>query len=396
MSSPDQDANVTDRLLGGLLDASHGLAPWQVAHAAAEHARVIDGRDVIVLLQDYGQQWLMPLTGGDGQRREPEPIAGTAAGEAFTTVTPVELGAGGGVRLFLPLLDGADRLGVLALTLPAIDDRLRTLCTRFASVVTEMIVSKGMHSDVFFTTRRTRPMALAAEMQWGLLPPLTVITPRVALAGAMEPAYEVGGDAFDYAVNGDIAHLGVFDAMGHDLDAATMAAVVVGAYRHSRRNDTDLDRMYLRLDAVLSQQFGLDSFATVLLAELHLDAGELCWVNAGHPAPLLFRDNAFVRALDATPTLPVGLGGAAPVVTADRLLPGDRIVFYSDGVVEERQAGVQFGEDRLIDTLHRHLAADLPVAETCRRVSHDLLHQRGGVTSDDATLVIVEWTGPGA
>jgi serine phosphatase RsbU (regulator of sigma subunit) len=76
-------------------------------------------------------------------------------------------------------------------------------------------------------------MSLAAEMQWQLLPPLTLVTPRVVIAGLLEPAYEVAGDAFDYALNGDTAHLAVIDPVGHDLAATVLAAVTVGGYRHS-------------------------------------------------------------------------------------------------------------------------------------------------------------------
>ena len=69
----------------------------------------------------------------------------------------------------------------------------------------------------------SRPMALPAEMQHALLPPLTFGTPRIVISGLVAPAYEVGGDAFDYAVNGNIAHVAVFDAVGHGLQASLLA-----------------------------------------------------------------------------------------------------------------------------------------------------------------------------
>jgi len=254
-------------------------------------------------------------------------------------------------------------------------------------------VSKGLHTDTYFRTRRTSSMTLSAEMQWHLLPPLTVLTPQVELAGVLEPAYDVGGDAFDYAVNQDMAHVAIFDAMGHDLDASMMANLVVGAYRHARRNDVGLEEMYATLDQAVGNQFTAEQFATVLLAQLRLDVGELEWVNAGHPFPMLFRGHSFVRYLESPTTLPVGFGGASPTVASESLEPGDRVVFYTDGVVEEFLDGVPFGEERLIETLSEHFANKLPLAEIARRVSHGLLQQRGGATSDDATLVIVKWTG---
>jgi len=215
----------------------------------------------------------------------------------------------------------------------------------------------------------------------------------VELAGILEPAYDVGGDAFDYAVNQDVAHVAIFDAMGHDLDASMMANLVVGAYRHARRNDVGLEEMYATLDHAVGNQFTAEQFATVLLAQIQLDAGELKWVNAGHPSPMLFRGHSFVRYLESVTTLPVGYGGASPSVARESLEPGDRMVFYTDGVIEEFLDGAPFGEQRLIETLSEQFANHLPLAEIARRVSHDLLRQRGGRTTDDATLVILEWTG---
>ncbi|MFE0332396.1 PP2C family protein-serine/threonine phosphatase, partial [Streptomyces sp. NPDC058960] len=93
-------------------------------------------------------------------------------------------------------------------------------------------------------TRAARP----AEIQWSLLPPLAMSTPRIELAGMLEPAYDVAGDSFHYALNGDVLHVAMVDAMGHGLDAATMATVVIGAYRHARRISVGLSEIYAFMD----------------------------------------------------------------------------------------------------------------------------------------------------
>ena len=125
----------------------------------------------------------------------------------------------------MPLLDGAERLGVLGLTLPSIDDALRVRCRWLAT----------QYTDAYSMARRRQPMTLAAEMQWQLLPPLTFVTARVVIAGLLEPAYEVAGDAFDYALDGDTAHLAVIDPVGHDLTASVLAAWVASRSRPARR-----------------------------------------------------------------------------------------------------------------------------------------------------------------
>src|SRR5512141_915980 len=204
------------------------------------------------------------------------------AGDAFQT-DKVEHAQGDGVRLFVPLLDGTDRIGVLAFSLDTVDDHDRRLARRLAGLVADMLVTKSMYTDRFFQARRRRPMSLSAEMQWQLLPPLMMTTPQVAVAGALEPAYDVAGDSFDYALNGDVLHVCMIDAMGHGLDAALMATLAIGAYRHARRSDVELSDMYAAMDASIAGQFDTDHFATAQIAQLDVNIGRLQWVNAGHP-----------------------------------------------------------------------------------------------------------------
>ena len=134
------------------------------------------------------------------------------------------------------MLDGSDRVGVLAFTLPGVDDNDRRLAQRLAGLTADLIVTKSHYTGTFARVRAAAPMSLSAHLQWQTLPPLVMTTPDVALAGILEPAYDVGGDSFDYALDEHVLHLAVFDAMGHGLEAAIMATVVVAAYRHGRRS----------------------------------------------------------------------------------------------------------------------------------------------------------------
>lgn len=80
--------------------------------------------------------------------------------------------------------------------------------------------------------------------------------PQVAVAGILEPAYNVAGDSSDYALNEDILHVATIDAMGHGLDAATMATVAIGAYRHARRAAVGLSEIYEFMDRAIAEQSG--------------------------------------------------------------------------------------------------------------------------------------------
>ncbi|HEY8621807.1 MAG TPA: PP2C family protein-serine/threonine phosphatase [Dermatophilaceae bacterium] len=390
----DRSEGFGERLLGSLLDRAHRMPPHMIAPLIEQEIALIGGRDVEVLLQDYDQMTLVPLPGERLLMDPPRPIDGSLAGRAFQTDLTIEQTQDDGVRLFVPLLDGTDRVGVLVFTLDTVDEHDRRLARRLAGLVAYMLITKSMYTDRFFQARRRQPMSLSAEMQWQLLPPLMMTTPQVAIAGALEPAYNVAGDSFDYALNDNILHLAMIDAMGHGLGAALMATLAIGALRHARRLNVGLDGLYAAMDGAITSQFGADLFATAQMGRLDVGTGHLEWVNAGHPAPLLLRDHRVVAELNSPTTLPVGFGGATPVVTERTLEQGDRVLFFTDGVVEEdRTGGSVSGETRLRNLIESVGDGHEPVQETVRLLSRALMLERGGVTSDDATLLLLEWRG---
>jgi hypothetical protein len=393
--SMDRSEGFGERLLGVLLDRARLLPPQLIAEQVAGSG----GRDVSILLQDYAQELLVPLPGRKLHVGQPEPMAVSPAGRAFLSGDVLEVPqAGGGVRIYLPLLDGSDQVGVMALTLATVDDDDRRLLRRLAGLVADILVTKNAYTDQFFLARRREPMSVSAEIQWGLLPPLTMTVPQVQVAGILEPAYRVAGDSFDYALNDNILHMAVIDAMGHDLDAAAMATIAIGAYRHARRVFISLAEKYAFMDQAISRQFGNDHFVTAQLMHLNITTGELELVNAGHPAPLLIRDGQVLRQLETATTLPVGFGGETPRIKEHTLQQGDRVLCYTDGIIEERDDGGQpFGEERLIHCVN-HLGQERSdgMRADLRRLSHTLKKERGGRTSDDATLFMIEWRGGAA
>ncbi|MFD5436599.1 PP2C family protein-serine/threonine phosphatase [Kitasatospora sp. NPDC127067] len=389
---PDRPEGHDERLLGTLLDQTHELPPQLIAPLVAAAVRGLGGRDPALLLQDYGQLVLAPLPGRGLAAGEPVPIDGSPAGAAFLRGVAVEEPRPDGVRMYLPLLDGGDEVGVLALTLDAVDEGDRRLLRRLAALVADLLVTKSGYTDRIFQARRLEPMSVAAEIQWSLLPPLSLSVPQVAVAGILEPAYQVAGDSFDYALNDGLLHVATIDAMGHGLDAATMATVAIGAYRHARRADIGLAEIYAFMDRAVAEQFGPDHFVTAQMMRLDTATGHLQWVNAGHPQPLLIRDHVVVERLESETTLPVGFGGEEPVISERVLRHGDRVLCFTDGLVEEREAGgEQFGEEQLIDWVNLVERSQDGVRAVVRALSHVLKEKRGGRTSDDATLFLIEW-----
>jgi serine phosphatase RsbU (regulator of sigma subunit) len=415
---------VGERAMSGLLHESHLAAPHEMPALIAQHAAVLGVRDALVYLVDLQQTVLAPFLGSHGpapeQHLEALPVDSTLAGRTFQlSQVQVQLhgvGAADGVRVWFPLLDGTARLGVLAVTVedPADLERdggvLEVRLSRYAALVAELLMSKSLYGDAIVRAQRRAEMGVAAEIQWALLPPLTFACRQVVVSAALEPAYEVAGDSVDYAVEADVGRFAVFDGMGHGLHSAQLAASTVAAYRNARRGDRNLTGTAAMLDAVATEIVGSrqggEGFITGVLAELALESGVLSWVNAGHPEPLLLREGRLVKTLQTTAGLPFGLS-LPPVlpgtsagervawrVGTEHLQPGDRVIFYTDGITEARSpAGELFGIQRLVDLLVRTHAAELPAPETLRRVVHALLEHQQHHLSDDATLLLVEWRG---
>lgn len=376
-------------MLGVLLERSEDAPAGALAELVAQSAAAFGLHDATIYLQDFEHELLLSLPQRD-VAGPAEPIEGSAAGQAFTTESIVEERLDTGRRLWIPLL-GGERVGVLAVTVPDGVAVEHAALRQLGRLVADLLVVKGTYSDHFFLARRRRPMALAAEMQWQLLPPLTLTSPHAAVAGMLSPAYEVGGDSFDYALNDQTLHVAIVDAMGHGLQASILAGAVVGAYRHARRAGVSLRDTYAVMDDVVRDQFSDEHFATAHMAQLDVSSGLLRWVNAGHPRPLLIRGARVHGSLRSEPTLPVGFGGHTPSVTETQLEPGERVLFFTDGVTEERTDGAELGVSGLVALLERIEAGQVPVEETVRRLNREMLAARGGKTADDCTLVMLEW-----
>ena len=96
---------------------------------------------------------------------------------------------------------------------------------RLASIVGHLLALRTRYGDSIVIATRTAEIGLAAEIQWGLLPPLTFASSQVSIAGLLEPAYDVAGDSVDYAVDPDLVRVAIFDGMGHGLRSAQLASL---------------------------------------------------------------------------------------------------------------------------------------------------------------------------
>nr|WP_269205223.1 PP2C family protein-serine/threonine phosphatase [Motilibacter aurantiacus] len=365
---------------------------------AAAVAALGPGIEATVYVVDYAEERLVALPSSRHPERPPIGLEGTLAGRAFQLTETQAAFHDAQPRLWVPLLDGVERIGALDVAVSTAseltDPLLREQCEWVASLAAHLVASADRSGDTVDRARRGRPRNASTELLWSLLPPLTGGSETFTISGRLEPADAVGGDVFDYALSGDRVHLAVFDAMGHALGAGLIAATALAAYRAARRSGAGLFGQAAALDETIAQHFP-EAFATGVIAELDLTSGALRYLVAGHPAPLLLRDARVVPGLADGRRVPFGLGTGAMDIGQASLEPDDCVVLYTDGVTEARDAaGEFFGLPRLVDLLERGAAARQPPPETVRRLMASVLHHQQGLLQDDASVVVAHWGPP--
>ena len=386
-----------------LIRQGYRARPEDLADMVMQAASLLGAAAIVIYVVDHQQRDLSPLVGATTPPRGRIAVDGTLAGRAYATLTPVLGESSRASRaLWVPLLDGSERMGVLeVIAVGPLSEQAMADCVTVAALVGELVVTCDLYSDTIERLRRREPMHLAAEMLRSQLPPLTFATSRTVIAGILEPCYDVGGDAFDYAVNADTAHLALFDAVGHGsaggMRAVVLASIALAAYRNARRTGLNLTGTYHHLDEAI-RAHDRTGLITAVLAELDQDTGLLQVISAGHPSGIVLRGGRVVTVLPTPTALPVSLGDSRPpVVIQETLEPGDHVLLYTDGIIEARdEQGTPFGIDRLVDFATRALADRLPAAEMARRLVHAILAYQQDRLQDDATVLLLHWHGPAA
>ncbi|WP_448316785.1 PP2C family protein-serine/threonine phosphatase [Streptomyces sp. CO7] len=399
------DAARLGKALTALVVASHIARLEDLPGMVREHAEAAELHDVVIHVSDLQEKVLREVTGRGsdaGAGGAEYSVAGTLPGLAYRRVDliaePDPSGAGGLRRWWMPVTDGVVRLGVIRADtgLDVAGEEVRDALYALASVVALLLLSKKAFSDSYARLIRTEPMSVSAEMQWHLTPPPAFAGAGTTVAAVSEPAYAVGGDAFDYAVADSTLHLAVFDAMGHDATAGLTANMAIGTCRNARRQGAGLVETSQAIESALIEQFGHSRYVTGILADLDLRTGRLTWINRGHHLPVLLRAGRWSQELYCPPAGPMGVALGLPVtVRQEQLEPGDRVVLYTDGIVEARdEKGEEFGLERFVDYIVRHNADHLTVHETLRQLVHAVVDQHAGQLVDDATVLLAEWLDP--
>jgi serine phosphatase RsbU (regulator of sigma subunit) len=237
----------------------------------------------------------------------------------------------------------------------------------------------------------------AAEIQKSLLPETAPAFPGYTIDAQSVAATTVGGDFYDFLPQPPgVMGIAVGDASGHGLGAALLARDVVTGLRMASDRDLKLTSAIVKLNGVISRSMLSTRFVSLFYCELESN-GNIFYVNAGHPPPLLFGARG-VRQLS--------IGGTILGPVSDTLFKrgfahidrGDTLVAYSDGLVERESAsGEEFGEAG-IEAVVAPLAGEPAEAILKALVQSSEKHGAGRPWDDDTTVVVVsrERLAPGA
>ncbi len=386
--------------LPALLDRVAAVSPVEAVDVMADELGVLFGAEkVCFLITDLSGRAVTRFggTAANAARERQQGAAhapsvllhGTVYQEVLRSQRPdVRPREGGGVLLTVPVTDRGDTLGVIELQLPVAPDAERvTQVVAAGRALAHVVLACRRHTDLFEWAQRTTPFSLAAEIQRRLLPSaFTCESGQFTVAGWLEPANAVGGDTFDYALDRDDLHLSITDAVGHDVQAALLATVLVGSLRNSRRRGRDLRDQARTANDALEAHSPRGEFVTGQLVRVDRRSGLAAIVNAGHPLPLRVRDGR-TEELELAVDLPFGILPGRPYrVQHVALRPGDRLVLLTDGMLERNAAELD------VAALLTRTAALHP-REVVQELGSEVMRVTGGALRDDATVLCLDWHG---
>jgi serine phosphatase RsbU (regulator of sigma subunit) len=244
------------------------------------------------------------------------------------------------------------------------------------------------YTDYLEAARRRKPTTPAAEIQQHLFPPRIARIAGAQLAGALLPAYEVGGDWFDFVENRDGAWLAIADAAGTGPTAAGLGAAALGALRSARRSGKDLDDALTAVDETVRRLDNDDFYVTGIFARWRAATATFTWANCGHPGALVVDLDGNLTQLEGPQHPPLGANDASPKfkLSERRLRSGERLILVTDGIIQRKmQGGGTFGLDGIKSALAQ--AESPTAASTVMAVQQAVTDCWREPLEDDATVV---------
>jgi anti-anti-sigma factor len=308
-----------------------------------------------------------------------------------------------GVRSIVaaPLLDGEGCLGMIALY-----SRLQV--RRFSEDDLELLVSLAaaaalrvrnlaLAEDAAMRQVQDREMALAHDIQMGMLARRVPDIAEADVAARLRPARTVGGDLYDVVRTGDTLWFIAGDVSGKGFAAALVMAIAQTLFRALTPLGLSLPELVARMNRELCRENDRAMFVTACAGRLDLRTGRLEMVNAGHNLPYWLKRDGAVQTAPLGGSLALGVLDSTVFELTESLLgPGDGLMIYTDGASDALDPqGASFGTPRIEAYLTAH--SKDPAAEIVRGLFELVDAFAGSVPQeDDITLLVLRYRGPQA
>lgn len=246
-----------------------------------------------------------------------------------------------------------------------------------------------------YKERVTRELELAASIQSNLIPSQKLTLPSLEIVGGLDPATEVGGDAYDYITmeNGNqLIYLG--DGTGHGVPAGIMASIS-NALLYAFRGEPDLKKVAKAMNEVIQKKSSNTMFITMALTVWNEQSSTLKYVNAGH-LPLMYFDASAKKLTEVKlPGIAFGMVDDIVPLLQEKEIPlasGDVVVLYSDGIPDaQNERKEAYGVQRLKMTVQNLSNEGLSADQIRDGILADVLKFIGTREHlDDITVVVMK------
>jgi sigma-B regulation protein RsbU (phosphoserine phosphatase) len=232
---------------------------------------------------------------------------------------------------------------------------------------------------------------LAAQVQRLFLPSGKPAIAGLEIAGMMQPARGVGGDYYDYIpIDAHAIQVIIADVAGKGVPAALLMSATAAAMRLEANHDRSMLVQVERLNTGIHSVSDGERYVTLLVAEINAQKRTLRYVNCGHNPALLFRAKTGALSLMNSSCPPLGLSPEEICEqTAEDLMTGDVLVFYTDGVTEaENRVDEEFGMERLSATVCSGFS--LSAEDLMTNIYNAAADFCGDDFNDDVTILVVK------
>ncbi len=273
-------------------------------------------------------------------------------------------------------------------------DEMKELSDSFGYMQRELVNYIGELQDTTSAKEKIESeLRIAREIQMGMIPKIFPPIPNRSefdLYAVLHPAKEVGGDLYDFFMDGDELYFAIGDVSGKGVPASLFMAVTRSLFRSISNHTHEPAQIIAQLNNAVSENNEANMFVTLFVGVLETKTGHLSFCNAGHNPPVLALPGEPCRFMETLPNIPIGVMEDFPFRQQECTLPdGTMWLGYTDGVTEaENCTDVLYGEPRLLataETLRERSPREIVAAVVADVDAHVL----DNPPSDDITLLVI-------